>query len=256
MKQKLAKLIRFVQITIACASVAGLMWGTYEVVSYLRTAHRFEVQKLSVSGLKRVEENEVLAKAGFEVGTNVFRVDLEEIRKRVEELDWVRYASVQRVLPDQIIIKVVEREPVGLTRIKGEIYQFDTDAKILDPDPAGGSSFPILDGLRAGDRAGNLKKVEKYRGVLQELGESALSEIHINDSGDVTVVSASDPVSINLGVSDFHNRWVRYLQLKPQIQQQYPAAVRVDLRFKDQVIVKMKDDVGEKVVWGAKKNTL
>jgi hypothetical protein len=49
---------------------------------------------------------------------------------------------------------------------------------------------------------------------------------------------------------------VRYLQLKPQIQQQYPAAVRVDLRFKNQVIVKMKDDAGEKVVWGAKKNTL
>ena len=256
MKQKLAKLIRFVQITIACAAVAGLMWGGYEVVSYLRTAHRFEVQKLSVSGLKRVDENEVLAKAGFEVGTNVFRVDLEEIRKRVEELDWVRYASVQRVLPDQIIIKVVEREPVGLTRIKGEIYQFDSDAKILDPDPAGGPSFPILDGLRAGDRAGNVKKVETYRSVLQELGEAALSEIHINDSGDVTVVSASDPVSINLGVSDFRNRWVRYLQLKPQIQQQYPAAVRVDLRFKNQVIVKMKDDAGEKVVWGAKKNTL
>jgi cell division septal protein FtsQ len=101
-----------------------------------------------------------------------------------------------------------------------------------------------------------VKKVETYRSVLQELGEAALSEIHINESGDVTVVSASDPVSINLGVSDFRNRWVRYLQLKPQIQQQYPAAVRVDLRFKNQVIVKMKDDAGEKVVWGAKKNTL
>jgi cell division septal protein FtsQ len=256
MKQKLAKLIRLVQITIAFSAVAGLLWGVFEVVSYLRTAHRFEVQKLSVSGLKHVEENEVLAKAGFEVGTNVFRVDLEEIRKRVEELDWVRYASVQRVLPDQIIIKVVEREPVGLTRIQGEIYQFDIDAKILDPDQTNGSSFPILDGLRAGDHDGNLKKVEKYRSVLQDLGETALSEIHINDSGDVTVVSASDPVSINLGVSDFRSRWVRYLQLKPQIQQQYPAAVRVDLRFKNQVIVKMKDDDGEKVVWGAKKNTL
>src|SRR6516162_10708597 len=95
-------------------------WAAYSAVEYFATDSRFEVQKLSVSGLKRVEENQVLAKAGFEVGTNVFRVDLEEIRKRVEELDWVRYASVQRVLPDQIIIKIVEREPIGLTRIKGE----------------------------------------------------------------------------------------------------------------------------------------
>ena len=33
--------------------------------------------------------------------------------------------TVQRVLPDKIIIKVVEREPIGLARIRGEIYQFD-----------------------------------------------------------------------------------------------------------------------------------
>jgi cell division protein FtsQ len=172
-------------------------------------------------------------------------------------LDWVRYASVQRVLPDEIIITVIERQAIGLTRIKGEIYQFDVEGKILDPDPSSGQSFPILDGLRAGDGKGNLRKVETYRNVLEELGQISLSEVHINDSGEVTVVSANDPVLINLGVSDFRSRWIKYLQLKPQIQQQYPQAVRVDLRFKSQVIIKMKDDdSGEKIVWGPKKNTL
>ena len=93
--------------------------------------------------------------------------------------------------------------------------------------------------------------------MLEELGQTALSEIHINDAGEVTVVSASDPVIVNLGTSDFRNRWIKYLQLKPQIQQRYPQAVRVDLRFKNQVIVRMKDDeAGEKMVWGAKKKTL
>ena len=37
MKQKLAKLIRLVQITIAFSAVVGLLWGVFEVVSYLRT---------------------------------------------------------------------------------------------------------------------------------------------------------------------------------------------------------------------------
>ena len=56
----------------------------------------------------------MLAKAGFEVGTNVFRVNLDQVRERVEDLQWVRNAIVERVLPDQIIIKVIEREPIGL----------------------------------------------------------------------------------------------------------------------------------------------
>ena len=255
--EKLEKLIKGAQIAMAAASVLGLCWGAYEVIFYFSTAPRFEVQKLSVSGLKRVGENDVLGKAGFEVGTNVFRVNLDEIRERVEELQWVRHALVERVLPDQIVIKIIEREPVGLARIRGDTFQFDTDAEILDPDPGVGSSFPILDGLRPEDHKGNVPKVEAYQKVLEDLGQTALSEIHVSDAGEVTVVSASDPLMINLGAVDFRTRWVKYLQLKPQIQQQYPQAVRVDLRFKNQVIVRMKDDdAGGNIIWGVKKNTL
>jgi len=232
-------------------------WAAYSAVVYLTTDARFEVQKLSVSGLKRVEENQVLAKAGFEVGTNVFRVKLDRVRQSVEQLPWVRHAMVERVLPDKIIIKIVEREPIGLARINGEVFQFDVDGKILDPDPVSGASFPILDGLRADDAKHNLEKVDVYRRVLEDLGQMALSEIHINDNQEVTVVSASDPVLVNLGTVDFRTRWIKYLQLKPQIQRQYPQAVRVDLRFRNQVIVRMtNDENSESIVWGAKKNTL
>jgi cell division septal protein FtsQ len=251
------RILRFAQVAMAIAAMAVLCWVGYRAAVYVTTSPRFEVQKLSVSGLKRVAENEVLAKAGFEIGTNVFKVNLREIREQVEELQWVRHALVERVLPDQIIIKVVEREPVGLARIRGEVYQFDNDAKVLDPDPVTGSNFPILDGLRFNDPEGNRVKVDAYLKVLEDLGETTLSEVHVNDSSEVAVVSASDPVVVNLGTADFRSRWIKYLQLKPQIQEQYPLAVRVDLRFKNQVIVKMKDDeTGENIVWGAEKKTL
>jgi cell division septal protein FtsQ len=246
-------LVSFVSLLV----FAPVGWAVYTGIVFLTSNPRFEVRKLSVSGLKRVEENQVLAKAGFGVGTNVFRVKLDEIRRHVEELQWVRHALVERVLPDQIIIKIVEREPIGLTRIHGEVYQFDLDAKILQPDPVTGSSFPILDGLRLEDHKGNLQKVDVYRQVLENLGQAALSEIHINDIGEVTIVASSDPLMVNLGSVDFRSRWVKYLQLKPQIQQQYPQAVRVDLRFKNQIIIRMRDDEsGGGVIWGAKKNTL
>ena len=125
----------------------------------------------------------MLAKAGFEVRHKCVHVNLAEIRERVEQLQWVRYALVERVLPDQIIIKVVEREPIGLARIRGEIYQFDIDAMILDPDPISGSSFPILDGLRADDPQGNMKKVEAIpEGSGGSGRKPSLSEIHINEA--------------------------------------------------------------------------
>ena len=260
----MTKLIRIAQIAAVVSALSLTGWAGYSAIVYLTMEPCFEVKKFSVSGLKHMDENQLLAKAGFEAGTNVFRVNLQAMRERVEQLQWVQHAMVERVFPDQIIIKVIEREPIGLARIRGEIYQFDVDGKILDSDPArgwaggwAGLNFPILDGLRLGDFKENLTKVASYRKVLQDLGQNSLSEIHINDAGEVNVVSASDPVLVNLGKIDFRNRWIKYLQLKPQIQRRYPLAVRVDLRFKNQVIVRMKDDdAGQTIVWDGKKNTL
>ena len=251
------RLLRFAQLTMFAAFLAALGWAAYALVRYLTTDSSFEVRKLSVSGIKRVEENQVLAKAGFELGTNAFKVDLGKIRQRVEELRWVQHAVVARVLPDQIIIKVVEREPIGLARIRGEVYEFDSDAIILEPGPATASSFPILDGLHPNDARGNKKKVEIYRKVLEDIGQPSLSEVHISNSGEVSVVSASDPLVIDLGDGEFRSRWTKYLQLKTQIQQHYPQAVRVDLRFKNQIVIRMKDDSsGESIPWDAEKKTL
>jgi cell division septal protein FtsQ len=256
-----AKLIRLLQIVVAMAGLSGLGWTSYQFVQYLHNAPRFEVKALAISGfngpLKRVTENQIAGRAEFDVGTNVFRVDLNAIRERVERLEWVRYAIVQRVLPDQIIVKVVEREPIGLARINGEVYQFDTDAAILNVDGAS-TTFPILDGLRSRDVNSNTKKVAIYRQVLEEIGQNDLSEVHVNDSGEVSVVSANDPMIVTLGTSEYRLRWIKFQQLKSQIQQQYPQAVKVDLRFKNQVIVRMKDDekTSEQVVWGGEKKTL
>ena len=251
------RISKLLKIGVLAASLGGLCWIGYSVILYVKTAPRFEVEKLAVSGLKRVDENQVLAKAGFEVGTNVFDVNLEEIRQRVEQIQWVRHALVERVLPDKIIIKVIEREPIGIARIRGEVYQFDMEAMILDPDPVSGSSFPILDGLTR-DAQLDLKRVEIYRKVLEDVGQTSLSEVQINNAGEVSVVETGDSLMVSLGTGDVRKGWIKYLQLKPQIQQQYPQALRVDLRFKNQVIVRMKDDreTGEKIRWDVEKKSL
>ena len=83
------------------------------------------------------------------------------------------------------------------------------------------------------------------------------TEVQVNDMDEVSVVEAGDPLMVSLGTGDYRNRWIKYLQLRPQIQQQYPQAVRVDLRFKNQVIVRMKDDEAtETLSWDAEKKSL
>ncbi len=69
---------------VAVLAVVGVT--SYTVVHYLRTTPRFDVKKVSVVGIKRVEETQVYAQAGLRGSGNIFSVDLDAIRERVEGL--------------------------------------------------------------------------------------------------------------------------------------------------------------------------
>jgi cell division protein FtsQ len=254
-----AKIWKALQVVTTVAALSLLGGVAYTTVQYLRTSPRFEVKKVLVLGWKRATETQVLTQADVPDKANVFSVDLAAIRERVERMQWVRYAIVQRVFPDTITIKIVEREPVGLARIRGQVYQFDTDAVVLDYDPSTGVNFPILDGLQPKDRAGNLRRANLYSRVLKELqSQNEVSEVHINQADEVSVILSDEPIVVNLGVADFHSRWIRYLELRSQIHEQYPETVEVDLRFQDQTILKPRTDASddEKVIWDVEKKSL
>jgi len=253
------KIWKALQILAVVTGVSVLGAAMYTTVQYLRTSPRFEVKKVRVLGFNRTAENHILSQADLPDRVNIFSVDLAGIRQRVETLQWVREAIVQRVFPDTVTIKVIERQPVGLARIRGRIYQFDADAVVLDFDPATGVNFPILDGLELKDQERNLRKVALYRKVVEELqGQHALSEIHINGEDEVSVVSLSDPLLVNLGVEDFRSKWVQFLQMRSRIQSEYPEVSQVDFRFRNQVILKMNEEApAEKnVVWDVEKKSL
>jgi cell division protein FtsQ len=257
MKNKIWKSV----VTVAGAAVLTVVGiAGYTVVHYLRTSPRFAVRSVLVEGLNRVEDTHVYKQAKLPDDVNVFSVDLEGVRQRVEKLKWVRFATVQRVLPGTISIKVLERSPVGLARVGNEIVQFDAHAELLSRDRGGGASFPVLDGLMLDDTQRNQKKVDLYLRIMEDLhGKEELSEVHINDDLEVSVVSQSEPILVTLGTEKFRERWGQYLQLRTKIQTEYPDTVQVDFRFRNQAILRAKADAPDdeqKVVWDAEKKSL
>jgi cell division protein FtsQ len=255
MKAKFLKIAGILFLAAVAVGTGLVLWTGFD---YVRTSPRFSVRQITVQGLKRVEEDDVMDRINLRTGinTNIFAVDMEDVRMRVEQIQWVRHAYVARVLPDQIIVTVVERKPIGLALIQGHIYEFDQEAAILDPDKSARPQFPILSGMRADDTQGNLRKIAMYNKTLSDLGADGLSEIIVNSNNEVSVVKDGDPVIVVLGVDDFKERWSHYLALKEKINTEFKNAVRVDLRFRNGVVVSTEDDDDGKVIWDGKKKSL
>ncbi len=59
-------------------------------------------------------------------------VDIKAIKERLEKVNWVKHAVVERSLPDTLYITIVEREPLALWQENGQLHIIDMDGRIID----------------------------------------------------------------------------------------------------------------------------
>ena len=112
----------------------------------LRSAH-FVVRTLRISPTRHVASSALRNRMGHQIGLNLFRVQLDEIRREVAQDPWIASVQVRRELPGTIAIDVIEREPSCLVAL-GALYLADADGLVFKratPDEA--VSLPVVTGI-------------------------------------------------------------------------------------------------------------
>jgi cell division protein FtsQ len=116
------------------------------------------VQKLSSDGRVRTSVDELRTVLDELRGSNILLVDIDQIRKRIEELPWVKSASVHRRLPDTVHVGLEERLPLALAEADGgKLVLIDQDGqavRITDLRPF--ADLPTVAGAGAQRHAGEL----------------------------------------------------------------------------------------------------
>ena len=108
----------------APAGGAAYLWSQGIIQDHMARAEKVSLQasmeagfvldEVFVHGRKEASGKDILEALSVERGQPLVNFDPEEARKRVEALGWVEKASVQRKLPNNIIVKLTERVPVAI----------------------------------------------------------------------------------------------------------------------------------------------
>ncbi len=230
----------------------ALVWAT---TSFLHHDPRFTISSASdiqIVGNSQLTRADLLSVFGSDIGRNLFRVPLERRRLELEQIPWVKGASVMRILPDQIRVAVTERTPIAFAEVKGQIELVDAAGVLLEMPPqqmaAKHYSFPVVTGINPGDPAGaRAARMQLYQRFLHDLDagggkiSAQFSEIDLSDPEDVkaTVAANGTGVLLYFGQEDFLARWQNYEAHIAQWRAQYPNLVSADLRYSDEVVLKM-----------------
>ena len=235
--------------------ISMLSFGLYWMRDRLYHSPRFDVAITEINGLQNISQNQVLVKIRElqQPDRNLMRLDLDRLRRSLELIPWVKTVVVRRVLPDKLMIDIEEREPVAFARVAQGTLLIDGEGILLENNPENLSQpdFPVILGMESGYvpevLRRNRERIALYQQLMRSLNRGGaglsrdLSEVHLQDPGNVSVILNGDTVLVYLGRDGFQEKFRRYLAASKELKKKYRNLDSVDLRYRDQVVIKTLD---------------
>lgn len=110
---------------------------------------KFELKIINVTSDGRLTPEFFCERAGLQTGTNLFSVDFDKLRKKLEEVPLVESVKIERKLPDTLNISVIERVALAQIRWNPRALPFLIDRHgVVIPMTRSGQSLPLVEGLR------------------------------------------------------------------------------------------------------------
>ncbi|RZJ04152.1 MAG: cell division protein FtsQ/DivIB [Brevundimonas sp.] len=161
-------------------------------------------------------------------------IDLDAVRKRVEQVSWVKGAQVVRLLPNTLIVKVTEHDRLAVWQSGGRNYVIDGHGQVIAGADAGRyPNLPLVVGKGAEQAAGEVLPLIAERPRLMSRVEALVRvderrwDVRLKDGGLIQLpATAQEQALIQLDAMDQRER---LLEL---------GFARIDLRTPDAVAVR------------------
>lgn len=216
------------KLTQMADGMSGRFWQS--------TAHMgFKVEHVYLEGRKFTPLADITEAIGVHAGDPILSFSLSTMRARLEAIPRVRYAEVARVLPNQLHVHVVERQPIAVWQNEGKMHLIDADGVVMEYiDPAQYGQLLLVVGEDAPSHAHELL------GVLQsepELSKNVVSASRIGERR--WNLHFRNGIELKLPEQQPAQAWQNFARMEHDQHLLERAVKSVDMRLSDRVFIKV-----------------
>jgi len=191
----------------------------------------FGLTQVSVTGHRYTLDSDIFDAIDLENAHTMLASDTRAAQDRIERLPWVERASIERVLPDRLEVRILERSPSAVWRRSGRTFLIDATGRVLAAVPPDAMlSLPRVAGEGAARQAADLPallaehpQVMARVEVAERVGQRRWV-LRLSDGGSVQLPAYGEAEAIA--------RWLRVAQARG------PGAVEIDVRVKERTLVR------------------
>ena len=210
---------------------------------YAATARAgFSVQSLYLEGRSRSSMDEINKAMDIKKGDPILRISLEEVRERLEKIESISHATVERALPDRIYIRIVEREPVALWQNNGKIALVDDNGVVMTGlDMAPYKQLPLIIGT---DAPQHVKDVLGLLAAQPDLARRFSAAIRVGDRRwNIRINNRENEViEVKLPEDNLMDAWKKLAELQESEQVLDRDIKEIDLRLQGRMFIKLSPD--------------
>ena len=243
------------RIGIASGSGFLLASGALLTAQMLLESGYFGVNQIRVEQQIRVSEGDILDASDINIGDSLFDLELHMIGRKIEEHPWIAKAEVERSFPDQVVIRVVERQARAIIDLD-YLYYVDRSGVVFKMLESGDElDYPVITGI---DRQYLLdhpnrtqESLDLALSLMDQLEKRQLfnlddvSEIHFDQHDGLIIHTRIGGVPVRMGKQNFYAKLNRLEAIYEDLEPRLLALKYIDLNVTDRVIVKV--DVKRKV---------
>ena len=173
---------------IMWASIAGSLAAILVFVGVGVFTPVLALQTITVEGATRVPADQIVAALQPQINKPLPLVDMGAVRKAVEAQPLVKSYSTVAVPPHTLVIKIVERSPIGYLVSNGDLIMVDPAGVVLEHSTERIPGIPVItvDGASAQSK-GFTAAVDVISSLPSALA-GQLDEVIANTTDDVTLI--------------------------------------------------------------------
>jgi len=205
----------------------------------LQTSPFSQLKTVAISGNHYLTKTDLTYYLRINEKSNLLTLDIKSLYHKLVSHPWIKNANIHRRLPYTLTINIQERLPVALIKID-RLYYVDRDGAVFDKiNKEIGCDYPVFTGPR------RFSEIRAYSPLITEAlplitkeTSPIISEIHLDLSRGITMITVADALLVKLGLKDLSHRFHRFLSTYHYLRRREVIMKYIDCRYPDRVVVK------------------
>ena len=211
------------------ASVILIFLSTYTLKINNSLDKKIQIEKITIENNKILDDQTIKKKISFLYEENLFFLNNKKIISKLQELDFIDSIKIKKIYPNQIKVKIYEKQPIAIIQNKKEKKYFTNKGLVNYKKLNGFEDLPIV--------FGDNKSFEIFYNNLVKIDFpiTDIKKFYLFESRRWDIVTLENQL-IKLPIKNYDLSLKNFIKLKNQIN--FRKYKTFDYRINDQLILK------------------